>query len=169
MDKYKEAHERMKKLMVEDADCLIWTGGLACHGGHPKFTARGLETTGCRRIVYRAVHGRLPGKMQVTTKCGNRLCLNPEHLELITKAEVRRRQPPNALRVANSAKAMREKHAKLTMEKAREIRESTETFDALAAKYGVNRSRIAKIKNGEAWQDFSSPMTSMFTSLVRNA
>jgi hypothetical protein len=47
-------------------------------------------------------------------------------------------------------------NAKLTKEQAAEIRVSSESQRALAAKYGVNKSMIARIKNGTAWRAHAS-------------
>ena len=53
--------------------------------------------------------------------------------------------------------------AKLTMEKANEIRHSSEGIKELAERYSVNPSFIKAIRRGDVWRDYSNP----FSQLIR--
>ena len=64
-----------------------------------------------------------------------------------------------AAKIASTRRANINK--KLDMDKAREIRMSTESGPVLAARYGVNKSLINGIKRGTAWKDYSNPFAAL--------
>lgn len=59
--------------------CWLWTGGMS--SGYPCINWDGKSTT-VQRIVYMLKTGEDPGKKFVRATCKNKLCMNPEHLEL---------------------------------------------------------------------------------------
>lgn len=72
-----------------DGDCLIWQGATSTQGGYGYLG-------GCKyahREAYRAYYGDLEpgslyhesGSVEIHHTCGNRLCVNPLHLEAITR------------------------------------------------------------------------------------
>lgn len=61
---------------LQDSGCQVWTGRTDRHG-YPKATKRGHAV---HRLVFQAWHGEVPAGFQVHHMCGNRLCLNPQHL-----------------------------------------------------------------------------------------
>lgn len=77
--------------------CWVWTGPTSgkvpeCRGGgYPRMSLNG-RTVAVHRVVFTHYHGFIPGKMQIDHKCNNRLCLNPEHLEIVTHKENQRRR-----------------------------------------------------------------------------
>lgn len=99
-------------------------------------------------------------------KCTSDDCVNPEH-----SRSDNRKNHGSYLRASGKAKtpaksaAARENilhhRAKITMEKAREIRASTETQAALAKQYGIAQSAIWSIKHNRAWKE-SLPGASVF-------
>lgn len=66
-------------------------------------------------------------------KCSNRGCVNPEHLEPVTRA-------------VNTRLGA---HTKLTQEQADEIRA---TMDALCERYGVKPRTLAAIAERQIWK-----------------
>ena len=66
-------------------------------------------------------------------------------------------------RTAKIAKTRRHSNVnkKLDIDKAREIRMSTESGPVLAARYGVNRSLISRIKRGTDWKDYANPYAAL--------
>ncbi|MGV2480270.1 UNVERIFIED_CONTAM: hypothetical protein IGO34_26065, partial [Salmonella enterica subsp. enterica serovar Weltevreden] len=90
------------------------------------------------------------------------LCVNPAHLpastiSAVAKAAADRGVFSGIARAAKIAAARRAQSAKLDIQKARDIRMSSESGPVLAARYGVNKSRINAIKRGEAWKDHVNP------------
>jgi hypothetical protein len=143
----------------EDGDCQIWTGRLSGSGGVPK-----LGKNSVRRLIWERDNAPLqPGEL-MSAGCGNNRCL--AHLVKSTKSEVSTRvhaNPANraALKVA-SAKWARANLAKLDVQKAREIRASTENQHTLGIRYGVDHSLISKIQTGRAWADLvASPFAGL--------
>lgn len=143
----KQIHARC----IPDGDCLRWQGGLSKSAGHPKIN----DKSG-RRLVYELAHGPIPDKALLTITCECMDCLNPAHLALTNKAEVSRKvnasQSMRMRKAAASAKAKRP-HAKLTIEQAREVRDSIGRCADVAALYGVHLTLVSKIRRGEAWRE----------------
>jgi hypothetical protein len=61
-------------------DCVIWTRGTTGNG-YPAMK-KGARTVYVKRVLWGALHGPVPEAMTVRSRCGNRLCVNPEHLYL---------------------------------------------------------------------------------------
>ena len=143
----------------EDCGCLLWRGRRS-HSQVPRWGDKSL-----RRVMFEAVFGEIPAKRLASTTCGNPLCLNTDHMTLKSKSAVlKHTYETTDLRLRRAVTSTREsrKAAKLDPIKAREIRNSDETLDILAARYGVNRTLCSRIKRGEAWKE-ANP----FAGLVR--
>lgn len=52
------------------------------------------STAAVHRVMYINHYGFVPNKKQIDHKCENRLCVNPEHLEMVTHKENQRRKKP---------------------------------------------------------------------------
>jgi hypothetical protein len=116
-----------------------------------------------RRLAYELAKGvpTKPGLCVVPT-CGNECCVNPKHQKAMRESEKCKRAAEQGAfsKIARGraiAEGSRKTKAKLTPEQAKEIRYSAESGPVLAAKYGINKSLVNKIKRGEAWRDYSSP------------
>lgn len=75
--------ERLLRLFVnKTATCWLWTGCVASNGyGKVRSMDR---YTSPHRVIAAHFHGPTPKGMQVDHLCRNRLCVNPEHLEIVT-------------------------------------------------------------------------------------
>lgn len=73
--------------------CWVWTGptsGTAYQGqkkgrghGYPRMNLDG-QTVAVHKVVWVHYEGFIPGRKQLDHLCRNRLCVNPDHLELVT-------------------------------------------------------------------------------------
>lgn len=150
----------------EDCDCLIWHG--ATNGvGHPKMRTDGMSCS-VRRFVWELHKGELEQSQLVTTTCGQASCLNPAHLKLTTKSKVSKinnaRPDVKMRRAASAARTNQAKFGKLSMEIAREIRESEKDGKQLAAELGVHPSLISKVRQGRAWVDRRNPFMGLMAA-----
>lgn len=148
----------------EVGDCLEWKG-YACNG--TPAVSHGGKIVMVRRLILELEGSPLTPNFFAVTKCRNSLCVCREHI-------VREHKNDRASRVAALAstgvmrnirvsETRRRLHAKLTIEKAREIRSSNETYAILAQRFGVSTSLVGQIKRGNQWKEHGSP----FAGLMR--
>lgn len=146
---------------IEEGECLIWQGATG-ESGHPIYRPIGCgPCTLVRRDVFRLAGGELAARVPIDTTCGERRCLNAAHLISSTVTKIARKAAKQGAwsalpRVVKMA-ATKQKAGKLTMDAAREIRQSGESCPVLALRYGVGKSLIGRIKRGVAWKDYSNP------------
>jgi hypothetical protein len=67
------------------AECWTWTGARAAHG-YGQFSANNVHIM-AHRYAYIVARGSIPEGYQVTHKCDNILCMNPDHLLAVTSEE----------------------------------------------------------------------------------
>jgi len=128
-------------------DCWIWTGGLT-DKGYGTLCKDGRKI-GAHRYSYELHHGPL-GSAHALHSCDNPRCVNPEHLrpgthqDNMQDAKDRKRFTPRWGEACNKVK--------LTSEQVQQVRASSETGTALARKFGVSKSAIYAIRNGQNWK-----------------
>jgi HNH endonuclease len=77
------------KIIVADDGCLEWSGSLRT--GYGKFRGKDGGTTSAHRVVWETFVGPIPEGMDLDHLCRNRKCVNPDHLEPVTRRENLRR------------------------------------------------------------------------------
>lgn len=95
IDIYKKVTERVVlRAGSLDTDCWIWTGphsGEGRGGGYPRMCLDG-QTVAVHKVMAVHAFGYIPGRKQVDHICRNRMCVNPNHLEVVThKQNMKRR------------------------------------------------------------------------------
>lgn len=63
--------------------CWIWTGGTSAYDKPVVYI--NYRTVAAQRVAYQLANGDLEANRNLVSSCGNTYCINPEHLELITK------------------------------------------------------------------------------------
>jgi len=141
-------------------DCLVYRGPDNGHGygrvsfGPPRVDARGRrrgrQLVQLHRWVVEQVEGPLsPGEVVMHT-CDNPPCFRYDHLVRATQlVNVR-----DAERKGRGRRLLGEAHpnAKLTAADVADIRASSDSQRELAARHGVSRTLIRKVRAGTVWR-----------------
>lgn len=162
--------DHVRSRSVEVGECWEWQGAVHSRSVSPFMKWRG-QVLNVRRALAidegRSVSGRC-----VTMCCGNRLCVNPAHLQLLFRSALSSRtaktlnyqSPARVARISASLRASG--RLKLTPEAAADIRRQHADGvpgPEIAAQYGVNKATVASIVRGATWRDYSSPFSQLFT------
>ena len=71
---------------LDDSGCWIWQGQVS-NSGYGRTMIRGADNTvkmvSAQTASYRQFVAEVPDGYLVKQSCGNRLCINPQHLELM--------------------------------------------------------------------------------------
>lgn len=81
----KPALERFFSKVVKAGDCWFWLGAKN-QGGYGKFSENYIKYV-AHRWLYQFVNGPVDKKLDLDHLCRNRNCVNPEHLEPVTRSE----------------------------------------------------------------------------------
>jgi hypothetical protein len=127
--------------------CVEWQGASSPTGyGKVKFDGKARDT---HRVSWMLTHGDIPPATDVCHKCDNRICVNPRHLFLGSRADnMRDAQNKGRLNLA----AARAAHPKaLSDTDVREIDRLVAiglySQEYIAARFGVHRQTVSKIKH----------------------
>ena len=154
----------------DEDGCLIWRGKIDGYNMPVTTTPRDANGKRTNVMVRRdalAVRlGRpIPKSMRVICTCGKDRCV--EHLAEVPPAEVIRRQwkrtDHRVKRIASLTKASR-KRGKLDMEKALDIRNSTEPLKTFAERYGVSITLASQVRRGLLWKEDRNPWVGLGAS-----
>lgn len=141
---------------VEDGECLIWQGATN-KSGTPQMRNLGVMD-GVRRVVAR-LHGRtiVAGRIAIAD-CGHQLCVANAHVKLLRWDEFsviagKKSAANPAAKAARTAARRARPDVVLSLEKAAEIRASTETNAQLQKKYKCAPETIRAVRIGKHWVD----------------
>lgn len=134
--------ERLWEKVEKTEDCWVWTGTKLKGYGHMGVDGK---TVLCHRLTYEDAYGPIADGLVIDHLCRNPSCVRPDHLEPVPQRENARRGDV----------------AKLTMEKARDIRARSQAGESnrdLAAAYGVDENTIGSILDDWSWrEDYAAP------------
>ena len=74
--------------------CHVWQGsdsGNGRGGGYPRMCLDG-QTVAVHKVMYVNQFGFVPGKKQIDHLCNVRMCVNPDHLEMVTHKRNQKRR-----------------------------------------------------------------------------
>jgi hypothetical protein len=145
--RYGTVEERFWRNVQKGSGCWEWTGGT--RQGYGRFRI-GRKKITAHRYAYLAYHGALSGV--VRHKCDNRLCVNPDHLEVGTLADNVADMDARGRRSVGEGMP----HAKLVQADIIRIRADSRPHRAIAKDYGVSHCVIGRIKRGEDWRHVES-------------
>lgn len=157
--------EKIQCHVTIEGDCWEWHG---CMQGSIQMMKHGSKVANVRRLVLIERGVPMTGFIATYT-CGNPACVNPDHTGRSTRARMNRlimadmNAATNTLRIKRIADVKRRTDAKLSLDDVSQIRASDDIHEDLAARYGVSKSLIGRIRRGEVWKTFSaSPFAGLF-------
>ncbi len=131
-------HQRNDAEYLEDPDtgCWIWQLGKTAAGYGARWDKNEERVLLAHRRYYEQEHGPIPPGLEIDHLCRNRACVNPEHLEAVT-------------RTVNVRRGL---GAKLTLEAVQTIRAARGTKRAadLATEYGIALITVYGLWNDES-------------------
>jgi hypothetical protein len=135
--------QRLKHVEVEAGyQTPCWRGTWTPHpAGYCRVKDRG-KLRMAHVVTYERAYGPVPAGHEVDHLCQNRWCINPKHLEAVTRA----------------VNTQRGRTAKLTPVTVLAIRFSDESDNALARRYGVSNFAIKECRDGRTWRNVGGPI-----------
>lgn len=142
--------------------CWEWRAAKA-GGGYGRFAPDGRRQVQAHRFAYEIVCGAIPDGLDLDHLCRNRGCVNPAHLEPVTRQENVRRGLAMESRwnrgLPSKNPGERHKLAKLTDERVRAIRRRVaagEEQKTLAAEFGVSCALVCLVVKRKIWKHVSN-------------
>lgn len=121
-----------------NSGCWLWLGHLNKVTGYGGVRIEGRRCVSAHRAYYLKHRGPVPDGKELDHTCRVRSCVNPWHLEAVTRAVNDRRRPATRL-TTNAVAEIRALVAEGTEQKA------------VAARFGVHKSHISKIVSRRKW------------------
>lgn len=98
--------ERFMSLVDRDTNdpygCWVWVGS-RLRGKYGRFRIQG-KTKFAHRVSYELFVGQIPAELELDHVCNTHACVNPAHLQPVTRAENMRRRPFVGVALANAKK-----------------------------------------------------------------
>lgn len=138
-------------------ECWPWHGYTNPRTGYGQFHGQHI-TIAAHRLAMELEHGPIPAGAFVCHRCDNRSCCNPKHLYVgnarqnMADCIARGRVSSGARHSASQALGAGRPNAKLTDDKVREIRASTEPARVLAQRYGVCQQLVSDVRRRKMWK-----------------
>jgi hypothetical protein len=131
-------------------ECWNWTGcatkkvnrseglGYSSTGGYGMLRyapePKTVKTVYAHRVAYELTLGGVPQGMTIDHLCRNKLCCNPQHMEIVTRSENSRRQAVKQDRVCKMGK---ESHLRV-----RQLRQARFSIKEISERFGVSTRTI---------------------------
>jgi len=160
--------EYIRQRCEEQGDCWEWLGALQSHGVTPMINYK-QRVISVRRLIAEHQGHNIKGKV-ATYKCGNTLCVNPDHVQVLTRAKLSKRTTAdlkyhtNPVRMKKLSDAARAK-GKLTWDLVCQIREAQGRQRDIAERFGVSQATVSVILRGITWREYTNPFAQLVGGL----
>jgi hypothetical protein len=129
--------------------CFYWTGARG-KDGYVRMTVRG-RRKGVHVHAWESVYGRVPPRLVVAHLCGDRSCVEMEHLALLTRGQV-----SYLISLRGQVKGSLNGRAKLTEAEVYAIRDRFKAGGTsilmLARAFGSKPSTVRNVVEGRTWR-----------------
>lgn len=157
-----EAMNWLSARVAQEEQCLIWRGFFDRYGaprGRIPWLAGSLSV---RRALWERLNGKTLGTRLIRMTCGNRDCVNPEHMRPVSKKKLFEHFAKDGVFDCPIAKAKRAVAAKNrgrhyspeAKAKIFALRQSGQTYKQIGSEMGMDWRHIGRILTGHAWVDF---------------
>jgi hypothetical protein len=128
------------------SECWPWIGESLVRGyGYISLGGRGSKKETSNRAAWILTHGPIPDGQVVRHNCHNRICCNPAHLMLGTRAD-------NVADMWEREDGAPKGNARLSQADIAAIRGSKVSSRKLAPQYGVSDAHIRGIRRNRSWK-----------------
>lgn len=152
--------QTIKDRSDEVGECWLWAGATS-NTGHPIVKIKGCGCKLVRRVSFILNGGELAARQPVVPMCNEKLCVNPEHLEVSTTKKIAKKAAKegkfSTLQRCAAISRGQGYRKKLSDDAANEIRYSEESGPVLADRHGIHKSLVNRIKRNEARKDYNNP------------
>jgi hypothetical protein len=141
--KYISGHHKypysVEYIVDTNTECWNWQRCRDSRTGYASLNIDGAVQK-AHRVYYERSKGKIPDGAEIHHKCENSGCVNPDHMEPLTRAEHNSRHGRGSLsqKIADDIRSLYAKGGVLQRE--------------LASMYGVKREAISKIINNKRWR-----------------
>ena len=154
-----EVYEHCK----DDEGCKLWLGLFSGHG-LPQYNFSREDRVLLRNFIYN-LYVQPAKKRRIIMKCGNKTCLNPDHMSGLTFSQFFSHISKGDHKSSISARIAMQKGkrgvAKLNMDIARQIRQDERLAKHVAKEYGVSISTIRGIRKNIMYVDYQNPWSQL--------
>lgn len=149
----------MEPRVVEEGDCLLWTGATTADGDRPKVYSAG-EAFPVRLMIWKAMHGDPKPGFRIGAKCGTPLCVEPSHLIERDRAKELKGIKRSIATKAKIAKARRAQSA-YTPEFVEMVRSSPKNHLELSKELDMPYQTIQKWRKHALRQNYVTPFAGL--------
>jgi hypothetical protein len=141
-----------KRIEVGDVkECWKWTGSVMKANWHGQWRNSAGQIEPTHRAAWRILKGEIPEGAFVLHRCDNPICVNPSHLFLGSQSDNLRDMWSKGRAKPKTHSGEQHGMSKLTVEIVKEIRASSESGVALAAKFGISPTTVCDIRKRRSW------------------